>query len=142
MGVGAVIYAVDGSTIKKDDAVFKHSTFIPADQKNSNNVAEYLAFKSILEWLAKNFDNKKHSARIQIWGDSKLVIMQMTGVWKMKAGYYIPIANESRQILKQLERWGLSFQIAWHGRELNAYADELSKAELIKNKIEFKIQPQ
>lgn len=141
MGVGAVIYAVSGSAIKREDAVFKHSSYIPASKENSNNVAEYMGFKEILQWIRDNHNPALHSLTVQIWGDSKLVINQMTGDWRIKFGYYVPHANYCRELIKNLRERGLSLKLAWHPRELNAYADELSKSELIKHHIQFKIQP-
>src|SRR6185437_8524734 len=50
------------------------------EKETSNNVAEYCGFISILEYL---LENQLHNENIEIFGDSKLVIEQMKGKWKM-----------------------------------------------------------
>lgn len=144
MGIGACIFAPFQlqHVIKKEDAIFTYSDFIPEAKANSNNVAEYLGFRALLQWISKNYSSRLYSPTVQIWGDSKMVIMQMRGIWKIKAGYYVPIATECQGLLKELQRMGLTFSINWHKRELNGYADKLSKAGMIANNVEFKIQPQ
>lgn len=129
MGMGAKI-------IKDNETVFEHSSFIPESKDNSNNVAEYLAFEQILIWLKENEVPEK---TIFIYGDSKLVVNQMNKDWKIKQGMYKPHALRCKELLSKLEK---VLVIRWIGREGNKIADDLSKAQLIKNNIEFKLQPQ
>ena len=111
------------------------------EKQTSNNVAEYSGFKRALEWLlSKSLNNEE----ILIFSDSKLVICQMFGdielggrKWKIRSGYYKPIALQSREILNKFS----NIKGQWIPREENSIADELSKAELIRKGIEFKIQP-
>lgn len=126
MGLGAIIY-----TDKKE---FKsHSKFIPAHKCNSNNVAEYSSFKWLLETLLKE---GLHENIIHIYGDSKLVIMQMKGFWRIKFGHYVATANECKELLKSFT----NISLKWIPREENTFADRLSKGEMINNNCEFKIQ--
>lgn len=104
------------------------------EKETSNNVAEYSGFLAILEYLLKNNLEKE---KIQIYGDSNLVIQQMFGTWKMRQGFYIPIALKAQKLLKKFK----NIKGSWIPREQNGLADELSKAELIKAGIEFRIQP-
>ena|SRR3990167_3903289 len=128
-----------GAVIFKDDKrVWECSRiFIPKPGKEkltSNNVAEYSGFKSILDWL---LEQKANHEKIVIYGDSNLVIQQMFGTWQIRHGHYVPIAH---QCLHLLERFN-NIKGQWIPREENDIADELSKAELIKAGVEFRIQP-
>jgi ribonuclease HI len=132
-GYGAVIL-VDGVR------VWEHSGFIDQAPTTSNNVAEYSGFLAILEYLkAKGLQNKP----ILVRGDSRLVLYQMfedpeiKRPWKMKGGFYLPYARKAQKLLLGFKR----IKCEWIPREENSLADELSKAELIKRKVNFKIQP-
>ena len=129
---GAVIF-------KDDDRIWETSKiFIPKkgkENQTSNNVAEYSGFISILEFLISMDLNKE---AITVYGDSKLVIEQMFGDWRIKKGFYKPIALKAKKILENFP----DITGEWIPREENGIADELSKAELLKAGVEFKIQPQ
>lgn len=79
-----------------------------------------------------------------IRGDSKLVICQMfiacgyRRKWQMKKGYYLPIALKCKELIKQFP----NITGEWIPREENNLADELSKAELKKVGVQFRIQPE
>lgn len=119
--------------------VFSHSSFVKAKKDNSNNVAEYMAFETLLDWLQSN---DVQQTKIHICGDSKLVIEQMQGHWQIKFGFYVPYALRCKEKMKGLrENNKLSFVLQWIPRTQNSYADELSKSELINHNVQFKIQP-
>jgi ribonuclease HI len=122
-----------------DDRVWECSKiFFPVkgkEKETSNNVAEYCGFISILEYLLENNLNKES---ITIYGDSKLVIEQMSGNWQMRGGYYIPFAEKAKKLVKKFKK----LTLLWIPRNENSIADELSKAELIKAGVKFKIQPE
>jgi ribonuclease HI len=102
----------------------------------SNNVAEYSGFLAILEYLlSTDLDDQT----INIHGDSKLVIEQMQGNWRMKKGFYIATAKKAKETLKRFRK---KPTLIWIPREKNDIADELSKAELKKAGVEFRIQPE
>jgi len=110
--------------------------FIPERGKErevSNNMVEYAAFKFVLEWLISHGLNGQC---IEVRGDSMLVIEQMWGQWRIKQGFYVSIAKECRELLKQFP----NISGKWIPREENSMADKLSKAELIKAGVEFRIQ--
>lgn len=129
MGIGAVVY-------KDNKEVFSYSHYIAASKSNSNNVAEYMALEQILLWIR---DNKLVEERIFIYGDSKLVINQMKGYWRIKNGLYVESALRCKQVRSEIEK-AISFE--WIPRELNKRADDLSKGKMVENNVEFKIQPQ
>ncbi len=129
MGTGAIVLD-DGQLL------FEHSDFIKANPDNSNNVAEYIGLREILRWLTTNGIKGRS---IIIHGDSKLVIEQMTGRWKIKNGRYTPYAKACMFYLKELIGRDFSNEITfkWIPRQLNEHCDMLSK----KNQPELKIQP-
>lgn len=135
MGIGACLF------IEKEQ-IFRHSSFVKAAYNNTNNVAEYMGFISIMDFLIqeKNFQQIAGNV-IHIYGDSNLVIQQMAGQWGVHGGRYVAYAREAREKLRALEAQHFKFILQWIPREENFYADELSKAELINNKVEFRIQP-
>jgi ribonuclease HI len=111
------------------------------EKETSNNVAEYSGFEAILRFL---LENKLNEEAIIVHGDSRLVICQMFVAcgyrkrWRILGGLYTPIALRCRELLKQFPR----IKGEWIPREENNLADELSKAELHKAGVKFKIQPE
>lgn len=128
-------YGGYGVYISENDKCIKEiSGFIEKSQEVSNNVAEYLALVKALEWLRENNLNEK---LILIKGDSKLVINQMNNVWKIRFGLYKNYAMKARKLLSYFS----NTYFKWIPRDDNWRADELSKAELHKRKVQFKLQP-
>lgn len=132
MGIGAII-------LKDNQPIFKHSEFVPASKWNSNNVAEYCALEKILIFIR---DTTIIETKIFIYGDSKLVINQMKGWWRIKSGLYVNAADRCKALKKEIqEEIEKQLIFEWIPRHLNNLADELSKVKMIENKVEFKIQP-
>lgn len=129
---GAVVF-VDGKRVWDCSEIFFPEK--GKERETSNNVAEYSGFLAILIWLLKNGHDK---ANTTIYGDSKLVIEQMQGNWKMHGGFYIQTAKLAKAALKRFKKVP---KLQWIPRDQNDIADELSKAELIKAGVEFRIQP-
>jgi ribonuclease HI len=135
---GAVIF-IDGVKVWELSKLF-----VPQkgrESETSNNVAEYSGFIAILEYL---LENKLNNEEIQIYGDSMLVLCQMLmddpkwhKRWEIKDGFYVPLALKAKKLLEQFPK----IKGEWIPREKNSIADELSKAELIKAGITFRIQP-
>lgn len=140
MGMGAIIY-FDNFT------EFEFSEFIPAKKGNSNNVAEYIAFTATInyftEWHTEH--GLPVNCRIDIRGDSKMVVNQMNGLWKIKFGFYAEYAIKAKEIWMNLrnvcKEKNIPLTLQWIPREMNDVADKLSKAHLIQNGVEFRIQP-
>ena len=110
--------------------IFTHTGYVPASKKTSNNLAEYLALKELLEFLIRECMNHEE---IIINGDSKLVINQMQGFWKIKNGFYVETALLCQKYLEDFP----FIRLNWIPRELNTKADELSNVELIKRGIKM-----
>lgn len=83
----------------------------------TNNVAEYLALKAGLEGAIEI----NPAARIQVRMDSKLVIEQMSGTWKIKHPDMIQLAAEVQAIAR-----GHEIKWMWIPREENSRADALA----------------
>lgn len=130
---GAVIF-VNGERLWDCSELFVP---IPGrETETNNNVAEYSGFLAILEYLlANNLDGKL----AKIYGDSKLVIEQMSGNWRMRKGFYLATARKAKEALARFKRRP---HLVWIPRDKNDIADELSKAELKKAGVEFRIQPE
>lgn len=127
IGLGAIIF-------HNGDRIWKHSEYILAAESNSNNVGEYRAFIAILEYLK---GKGMHRMPIRIYGDSKLVIEQMFGRWKIKKGHYVFYAHKAANLLSGFP----NIEGVWIPRDENYLADELSKRELVNNRVQFYIQP-
>jgi ribonuclease HI len=93
------------------------------ERQTSNNLAEYLGLIVILEHFIRI---KAQHEPIMIYGDSKLVIQQMTGRWKIKEGIYEPFAQRAKSLTKEFSHIGWQ----WVPRSQNTIADGLSKAHL------------
>jgi len=101
------------------NSVFKPTT-------TSTNVSEYTACICLLTYLLQNgFKDES----IIVYGDSKLVVNQMSGDWKIGQGHYLFLAHYCKHVLLNLFK-DIRFQ--WIRGEENFMADELSK-EVLRN---------
>lgn len=64
---------------------------------STNNVAEYMAVLEALKYVKKTFS--KQSLQIELFADSKLVVEQLSGRFKVKSPHLKPLI-EQIQILK------------------------------------------
>ena len=92
----------------------------PWTSEASNNVAEYSGLIHGLEWLRANgMTNRK----VIVIGDSKLVISQLNGTFKVKAPRLLSLFKRARDLLMEFDK----IEIQWLDRSLNAEADLLSR---------------
>ncbi|GMP58080.1 hypothetical protein CsSME_00021884 [Camellia sinensis var. sinensis] len=104
-GAGAVLRADDGSLICRLREGLGIAT---------NNAAEYRALILGLKYaLKKGFTN------IRVLGDSKLVCMQLQGLWRVRHQNMSNLYEEAKQLMDKF----LSFQINHVLRDLNSEAD-------------------
>lgn len=118
IGFGIVVLR-DGREILRDSGGYDMS------MKNSNNVAEYLALKWLLETLLEKGLEKQ---TILVQGDSALVINQMNGLWFVKKGLYTELAQDCKELVGKFS----DITFLWIERSENYVADELSKRALAK----------
>lgn len=84
----------------------------------TNNVAEYRGLIAGLRTAAE-LDS---SAEVEIRMDSKLVVEQMAGRWRVRNADLLPLAREAQQIADRFP----AVAYAWVPRERNAHADRLA----------------
>lgn len=94
----------------------------------TNNVAEYSGLIAGLEL----FNEFTPDAALEVRMDSKLVIEQMAGRWKIKHPDMIPLAAEAKRLKPARVTW------TWVPRERNKAADALANAALDGKKIPTK----
>lgn len=114
IGYGCWILYSDGTKIEFYDGD-------PASEGNSNNVAEYRGLMLGLKHIQDCTD-----LDIEVFGDSKLVVNQMQGFWKIKDGYYKKDAYRARDLAVKITKNKNKIRFKWIPREHNSYADELS----------------
>ncbi|WP_290052525.1 reverse transcriptase-like protein, partial [Nocardia nova] len=108
-GYGAAIWDSDHATILAERREYLGVT--------TNNVAEY---RGLIAGLAAAAELGARTVEVRM--DSKLVVEQMSGRWKVKHAAMIPLAERARQLVAGFDRVG--FQ--WIPREQNSHADRLA----------------
>ena len=88
----------------------------------SNNVAEYRGLIAGLEAA----ETIAADARVTVRMDSKLVVEQMSGRWKIKHEDMRRLAAQAREIVARIEAAGGSVRFTWIPRADNKAADALS----------------
>lgn len=151
-----------GIAVVVDDQVIEtQSGYEPAGSQTSNNVAEYRGAIMALERAAaiatvhramrerQPFgpeapailaEAQREALSITIWGDSKLVIEQLSGRWKVRnGGHYVRHMHEAKTLLTELQATvGVTVELRWIKGTENVHADQASRAELEKRGIQRK----
>ena len=109
-GSGAVVYAADGRTVLRDIVYV-------VGKKATNNVAEYHGMLRGLE-AARDLGART----VEVYMDSKLVVEQMSGRWKIKHPDMQKLALEARRVMDSFD----AITFTWVPRAKNAAADALS----------------
>ncbi len=81
----------------------------------TNNEAEYSALihgldDALATLRAAGVDPKQ--AQLEVWGDSQLVLRQLSGQWKVKMPHLQPLRDRARRLLDQFGKADL----IWHRR--------------------------
>ena len=121
-GIGGVIKSPLGSVLVEISEYIGEAT---------NNVAEYTAVLRTLE-KAKELGIKN----IQLYADSKLVVEQLSGRWKVKE----PTLKELVKKILEIKFEAIMFN--WIPRKENVHADQLANKamDLKKNNVKDKCQ--
>jgi ribonuclease HI len=116
-GIACYAFVVrnDGKTIHSSYGIAGE----PFSSDSTNNVAEYTALIKALEWLAAN---ELYSSAIKVVGDSKLVISQIGGQFKVKSKRILPLYRRARDLKESFKN--LEFRLV--PREENKEADGLT----------------
>lgn len=78
----------------------------------TNNQAEYRTLALALSWLADYLGDEAKSSLVVVHGDSRLVINQLKGEWKIKDAILRRIAMNARS---QMNRFA-NVELNWHPR--------------------------
>ena len=108
-GAGAVLFDKD------DNQIFTISEKV--SERNTNNYAEYMAL-----FLGLQSALKSNILDLEVQGDSKLVVMQVTKQWSIKSENLIPIYNKIQDLIPQFN--DISFNHIL--RNKNKVADKLA----------------
>ena len=97
--IGYVVY-LENKLIKKHGQKIGEAT---------NNTAEYKSIIKALQWLQKNIDsfhkvNKDNPIQIECLMDSKLVVNQLSGNFKIKQPHLQLLANQAFAIIKDISQ--------------------------------------
>ncbi len=113
-----------GYIIKSTDGVIRHQEGQPIGI-NTNNVAEYTAVVSALEYVLEHFAHKAPHT-IEVVADSQLAVRQLLGIYKIKHPNLKPIFNR----IKALETELGEVTYRHIPREENFIADRLANKAL------------
>jgi len=113
---GVVIKDKDGAVLLRDRGMVGKGEAMP------NNVAEYAGVLHVPKCLSC-----RPPGRVTIYGDSNLVINQLSGRWNINKGLYLSIATETKELLAYLRDLGWQIDFCWIPREQNEECDRLSK---------------
>ena len=108
-GYGAVVWTADHNTVLAERK--------QAIGRATNNVAEYSALIAGLEEAGK-----LGASEVDVNMDSKLVIEQMSGRWKVKHPDMAPLHQQATSLSTQFDR----VTYTWIPREKNSHADRLA----------------
>jgi ribonuclease HI len=120
-----------GILIRNDqETIHTDAVYIGRWESLSNNVAEYAGCIAVMRFLLR-----EGISEARIYGDADLVIKQLNGEWKAKRGAYIPYYREAYALRARLPL----VEMKWIPREMNYYADDLSKLGAGKRVIGFSL---
>ncbi len=117
--VAAYGFTVRGSGLQHEDFGL---AVPPGHPRATNNVAEYVGAICAMEWLVR----RGYGGAVRVAGDSQLVVRQMRGEYRVRAGHLQPYHER----LAQLSARFRAVEFVWIPREENFRADELSKRGL------------
>ena len=108
-GYGSVVWSADHTTVLAESK--------QAIGRATNNVAEYRGLIAGLEEAAK-----LGATEVEVLMDSKLVVEQMSGRWKVKHPDLVALHQEAKALALRFDR----ISYAWIPRAENSHADRLA----------------
>lgn len=112
-GYGAVVFSADRNTVLAESK--------QAIGRATNNVAEYRGLIAGLEEAAR-----VGASEVEVRMDSKLVVEQMAGRWRVKHPDLQPLSQQAKALAARFDR--ISYR--WVPRDENAHADRLANAAM------------
>lgn len=114
-GTGCAAYLIK----RNGRIVEKGAVVLDVSREMTNNVAEYSALIHALQAIRRlGLDKEKVVFR----SDSKLLVSQMRGEWKVKGTRIVPLHAKAKELTK-----GLDIDFKWVPREENEEADGLCR---------------
>ena len=104
---------------ENNNIIYKESKFLGI---KTNNEAEYMALVAALTWLNENW-SKLNIDYVDFCSDSQLMVRQMQGLYKVKAGNLIGLHNSAKNLLISIS---CPVKFKDIRREFNKLADELA----------------
>jgi ribonuclease HI len=120
----ASLVRVDGQVVHQSGRYVGHGPLM------SNNLAEYSGFIDAVSQV------KKFPGPAIIRGDSRLVINQLLGRFKVRGGLYLPFYRKAARLFAS-ERDRIS--LAWIPREQNEECDALTRDVLTDRGVELRL---
>ena len=117
--MGVVIKGENGTVLLREHGV------VGKGKAMSNNVAEYAGVLHILKYFSSH-----PPGRAMIYGDSNLVINQLSGKFKVKAPRIVELYKKALDLSNQFK----DIRFEWVDRSLNSEADLLSRIAYAKYK--------
>jgi ribonuclease HI len=111
-GKGYGSYLIEGLA---GEPVVTRLDFSPNGEKVTNNQAEYRTLITAMKNLAEDGALDPGVLDIEICGDSKLVIEQLSGRWKVKHPEIRPLHATASELMR---RFG-SVTLLWHRRDVS-----------------------
>jgi ribonuclease H / adenosylcobalamin/alpha-ribazole phosphatase len=108
-GYGSVVLTADGAAVLAETK--------RAIGLSTNNVAEYRGLIAGLEEASK-----VGASEVEVYMDSKLVVEQMSGRWKVKNSDLAALHDQARTLARQFDK----VSYTWMPREQNTHADRLA----------------
>lgn len=115
-GLGIAGYHISVDGIK--ECIFEKGLFI---EDCSNNFAEYLALIQAL-----NYASESDYKNVEVYSDSKLIVEQVNGRWKVKSKDLIDLADRAIARIQMMRKEGKQVTLTWIPREKNVHADSLA----------------
>lgn len=107
----------------KDEVIKKEGKAIG---NTTNNVAEYTAVLSAFTFVKEYIAKGQKIESIELFADSKLVIEQLSGRFKIKAAHLLLILQKIQKIVLEMD----SVKYKHIPRELNSAADSMANQAL------------
>lgn len=114
----AFIIYMNGKKVKASSGLAAR----PWSEEATNNVAEYTGLLKGLRWLSNN-PNLLSGQEVIVRGDSRLVIMQMKGEFKVRSARLLGLYNKCRKLVSKIGK----VRFEWIPRSENEEADKLTK---------------
>ena len=127
LGIAGYDVSIDG----KQECIFEKGVFL---ENCSNNLAEYMAMFNGLNFAATS-DYKN----VEMYSDSKLIVEQVTGRWKVKSEDLKGWADRCIARITEMKKAGIQVTLTWVPREKNVHADSLANLAMDrKSTVEYR----